>query len=252
VFAVLTLLEAGLERVLYVDLDAHHGDAVQDAFAQHRRVWTLSLHEGGRWPFTGDAADTAGGRACNLPVPRGFNDSELAVLLDAVILPLGERVAPQAVVAVCGADALAGDPLSSMALSNVALWSAIERIAALAPAAVVLGGGGYNPWTLTRYWAGLWGRLSGRAAPATLPEIARRVLAGLRCDLIDDEDVLPSWLTTLADPPNHGPVREEIENLRSRALAQADPRYWSLPDRLADAAARVKSSPRLDTRMAGL
>jgi acetoin utilization protein AcuC len=251
VFAVLALLEAGLDRVFYVDLDAHHGDAVQDAFACDPRVWTISLHEGGRWPYTGDAADTAEGRACNLPVPRGFNDSEFGVLLDEVMLPLGERVAPQAVVAVCGADALAGDPLSSMALSNVSLWSAVVRIAALAPAAVVLGGGGYNPWTVTRYWAGLWGRLSGRVAPATLPANARSVLAGLSCDLIDDEDVLASWLTTLADPPNDGPVREKIEMLRDRALAQADPRHWSPPDRLADAAARAKSLPRPDTRMAG-
>ena len=58
--------------------------------------------------------------------------------------------------------------LSSMALSNVALWSAAKRIAALAPAAVVLGGGGYNPWTVTRYWTGLWGTLSGRTVPALL------------------------------------------------------------------------------------
>jgi acetoin utilization protein AcuC len=132
-FAILTLLEAGVERLLYVDLDAHHGDAVQDAFEQDPRVWTISLHERGRWPYTGGIEDTGCGRACNLAVPARFNDSELRVLLEQVILPLGEQVSPQAVVLVCGADALAGDPLSSMALSNVALWSAARRIAALAP-----------------------------------------------------------------------------------------------------------------------
>jgi acetoin utilization protein AcuC len=222
VFAILTLLEGGVDRLLYVDLDAHHGDAVQDAFEHDPRVWTISLHERGRWPYTGGIEDRGCGRASNLAVPARLNDSELRVLLEQVILPQGKQVSPQAVVLVCGADALAGDPLSSMALSNVALWSAAGRIAALAPAAVVLGGGGYNPWTVTRYWTGLWGTLSGRIVPAMLPEAARGVLAGLHCDLIDDEDVLAHWLTTLADPANDGPVREEIETMRDEVLRRAD------------------------------
>ena len=122
VFAIRALLDAGLERVLYADLDAHHGDGVQDAFAADARVFTVSVHEQGRWPHTGAAADTGGGRALNLPVPRGFNDSELEALVQGALLPLARRVSPQAEVLTCGADALAGDPLSSMALSNVALW----------------------------------------------------------------------------------------------------------------------------------
>src|SRR5690606_19767852 len=161
--AICRLLDRGVERLLYVDLDAHHGDAVQDAFAADPRVWFVSVHEQGRWPHTGAADDVAGGRCCNLPVPRGFHGRELRLLLDDVLLPLAQRVAPQALVLVCGADALAGDPLSSMALSNVALWAAARALAEVAPAAVVLGGGGYNPWTVTRYWTGLWGTLSGRA-----------------------------------------------------------------------------------------
>jgi acetoin utilization protein AcuC len=78
---------------------------------------------------------------------------------------------------------------------------------------VVLGGGGYNPWTLARYWAGLWGRLSGRDIPVELPESARSVLAPLSCDLIDDEDVREAWLSTLADSANPGPVRKEVHEL---------------------------------------
>jgi acetoin utilization protein AcuC len=228
VFAILTLLDGGVARLLYVDLDAHHGDAVQDRFESDPRVWTLSLHERGRWPHTGDPSDTGGGRACNLAVPAAFNDSELGLLLEDVVLPLGKAVDPQAVVIVCGADALAGDPLSSLALSNVALWSAVRRIVDLAPAAVVLGGGGYNPWTVTRYWTGLWGILSGRSVPATLPEGAREVLARLHCDLIDAEEVLQPWLTTLADAGNPGPVRSDIEALRDQALRQADAGQWNV------------------------
>ncbi len=213
VFAILTLLRKGAGTVLYVDLDAHHGDGVQDAFAQDERVHTVSIHEAGRWPYSGAAQDTGGGRACNLPVPRAFNESELEVLMESVVLPLSRRVGPEAVVITCGADALAGDPLSAMALSNAALWSAVERIVAAAPAAVVLGGGGYNPWTLARYWTGLWGRLSGRSTDEPLSVEARAILRSLSCDLVDDEDRREEWFSTLEDAPNHAPVRREIHEL---------------------------------------
>lgn len=217
VFAVLRLLRGGARRLLYVDLDAHHGDGVQDAFAADPRVWTVSIHEQGRWPHTGPAHDTGEGRACNLPVPREFNDSELEALIEGIVLPLARRVRPEALVVTCGADALAGDPLSAMRLSNVALWSAVEQLAALAPAAVILGGGGYNPWTVARYWTGLWARLSDREIPSALPGEARAILESLSCDLVEEEDRRPEWTTTLADAPNPGAVRPEIEALLERA-----------------------------------
>ena len=220
VFALLTFLDAGVERVCYVDLDAHHCDAVQDAFAADRRVRIVSLHEEARWPHSGALGDACDGRALNLPVPRGFGDRELALLMDDLVLPFAARFAPQAIVVTCGADALAGDPLARMALTNVALWNAAASLAALAPAAVVLGGGGYNPWTLARYWAGLWGRLSGREIPAVLPGPARAVLARLSCDLVDDEDVRPEWLASLADAPRAAPVRAEVLALRDAALGR--------------------------------
>ena len=219
-FALLTLLDAGLERVVYLDLDAHHGDAVQDAFAADPRVHTISIHEAGRWPHTGAAEDTAEGRACNLPVPKGFNDAELAMLMEEVVLPLASGAHPQAVVLTCGGDALAGDPLASMALSNGALWDAVEKAAALAPVAVVLGGGGYNPWTLTRYWSGMWARLAGHSVPEVLPPEAQAVLARLSCDLVEEEDMKPEWLRTLADPSSSAQVRDAVRTLRDEALAR--------------------------------
>lgn len=218
VFAILRLLDAGLPRVLYVDLDAHHGDGVQDAFAADRRVVTVSIHEQGRWPQTGPLEDRGQGRARNLPVPAGFNDSELRSLMETVVLPLAADWRPQALVITCGADGLAGDPLSGLRLSNGALWEATLRVAALAPHAVVLGGGGYNPWTVARCWAGLWGKLSGQPIPEQLPPPAQAVLRALQCDLVDDEDIDPAWLTTLQDQPNEGAVRPEIRHL-ARAAA---------------------------------
>lgn len=226
VFAIHRLLQARVGRVLYVDLDAHHGDGVQDAFAADPRVHTISVHESGRWPHTGSVDDTGGGRSCNLPVPARLNDDEFDVVLSTLLLPLATSVAPAAIVITCGGDALAGDPLTSMALTNVTLWDAVLRLAACASTVVVLGGGGYNPWTLTRYWTGLWGTLSGRAIPDRLTADAQRVLRALACDLVDDEDLRPEWLSTLADIRVPMPVRPEVRRLCDEALAHADRAQW--------------------------
>ncbi|MEX0758626.1 MAG: acetoin utilization protein AcuC, partial [Tistlia sp.] len=183
VLAILGLLDRGLERVFYLDLDAHHGDGVQDAFAADARVFTLSIHEGGRWPMRprdwigpGGLADRAGGAARNLPVPEGFNDSELAWLVEAAVLPLVERFQPQALVVQCGADALEDDPQSRLSLSNGALWQALAAVLPSAPRRLVLGGGGYNPWSVGRAWAGVWATVNGFEVPERLPAAAEAVL----------------------------------------------------------------------------
>jgi acetoin utilization protein AcuC len=220
VFAVLTMLEAGADRVLYVDLDAHHGDGVEDAFADDPRVFTISIHEDGRWPGTGKADDRRAGRARNMPVPQRINDSEFHFLIDEAVLPLAQRSAAEAMVITAGADPLKGDPLSKMELSNGALCDAVMKLCRSALPTVVLGGGGYNPWTLARYWAALWARLAGKPIPETLPEDAHAILAGLSCDLVDEDEVDARWLTTLLDPPNLGPVRPQFASLCSAMLAR--------------------------------
>lgn len=218
VFALMTFLQQGLQRVMYVDLDAHHGDGVQDAFTADTRVFTLSIHEAGRWPHSGLEDDRGQGQARNLPVPRGFNDQELDYVMHTAVLPLVRQFEPQAMVITCGADGLAGDPLSGMELSNVALWRAVLELLEESPRTVVLGGGGYNPWTLARCWTGLWGLLSGKTLPETLPPGAQAVLRNLECDLVDDEDIDPMWITTLADDPHQAMVRPELVALVDRVL----------------------------------
>ena len=219
VFALRRLAEAGLTRILYVDLDAHHGDGVQDAVRDDGRMHTISIHQAGRWPYTGGAADRGGGRSRNYPVPAGFHDGELRFLMQTGVLPYARAVKPEAVVITCGADALAGDPLTGLALSNGALWEAVSQLIALAPAAVVLGGGGYNPRTVARCWTGLWAKLSGRRIPAALPRAARDILAGLSCELVDEEAVDPAWCTTLLDAPRNGAVRDSVLELTTGPAA---------------------------------
>ncbi len=210
VFAIMTLLDHGVNRVFYVDLDAHHGDGVEAAFSDGERVFTLSIHEENRWPYSGTLDEPGRARVCNIPVPKGFNDSELDYVLRTVITPACNKFRPEAVVVTCGADGLAGDPLSGMALSNGALWDSVLALTAMAPIRLVLGGGGYNPWTVARCWAGLWGRLSNRPIPETLPEAAQMLLRSLESDLIDPEDVEPHWITALRDPPAKDPIRPAV------------------------------------------
>jgi acetoin utilization protein AcuC len=219
VFAILTLLEEGRDRILYVDLDAHHGDGVEAAFHNDGRVFLISIHEENRWPHTGLLSDRAGGNARNLPVPAGFNDAEMDFLLREAVLPLANRFEPDAVVVTCGADALKGDPLSRLELTNTCLWDAVMSLSTLSDATVVLGGGGYNPWTVARCWTGLWGRISDRAIPAVLPPESTALLRSLSCDLVDEEDMMPEWFTTLADRRNEGPVRDRMREIVDAVLA---------------------------------
>ena len=213
VFALLRMIENGKERVLYVDLDAHHGDGVENAFLDDERVTTISIHEENRWPYTGKAGEPYAPGVYNLPVPMELNDSEFEYLLDHAVQPLAAELRPDAVVLCCGADCLAGDPLSKMRLTNSTLWRAVGRFVDLDVATVILGGGGYNPWTVARYWAGIWGWLNDYEIPAQLPDDAIRIMAGLQCDLLDDDEIEECWTTSLADAPNDGVIRDGVKSV---------------------------------------
>jgi acetoin utilization protein AcuC len=224
VLAILALLDGGVKRVFYLDIDAHHGDGVQAAFHDDARVFTLSIHENQRWPMgPGEAAggidDRAGGFARNLPVPECFNDSEMDFLMTEAVVPLIEAFAPEALVLQCGADALAEDPLSKLTLSNGALWRAVARVRNLAPRLLVLGGGGYNPWSVGRAWAGVWATLNGFEIPPRLPPPAEALLRALTWRHSRGRQPPEAWFTTLADAPRPGPLRPAVRSLAGRVLA---------------------------------
>jgi acetoin utilization protein AcuC len=210
VLGIKVLQRSGMERIVYVDLDAHHCDGVEVGFAGDPGVRMISVHEEGRWPFTGALGDTAGGSAFNLPVPKGYNDSEARAVLHGLILPRVEEFRPQVLVLQCGADSLLEDPLSRLALSNRAYLEAIAALVPLAPRVLVLGGGGYNPWSVGRLWTAIWGLLSGQEVPERLPLEASAVLRGLGWGGGGRALPEPAMLETLLDAPREGPVRLDI------------------------------------------
>ena len=221
VLALTTWLDLGLTNLVYLDLDAHHGDGVQDAFAGDPRVLAISIHEAGRWPFTGAAEDRAGGSARNFPVPRGLNDTEHRHLMEAAVLPLIARRRPQAILVQTGADSLEEDPLARLSLSNNAYWDATAAVRRLAPRLLVVGGGGYNPYTVGRCWAGIWAVLNDLPIPERTTPAAESVLRGLVYNRAAGRDPPAHWLTTLRDAPREGKVRPEIDRLATQALEES-------------------------------
>lgn len=216
VLGIKVLQRSGLQRVAYVDLDAHHCDGVEVAFAGDASVRLISVHEEGRWPFTGLLQDDAGGSAFNLPVPKGYNDSEARVVLEGLILSRLAEFRPEAIVLQCGADSLTEDPLSRLCLSNRAYLEAVAAILPLSPRVLVLGGGGYNPWSVGRLWTAIWGLLSGQELPDRLPDEGSAVLRGLSWGGGGRPLPEPGMLDTLLDAPREGPVRAEIRERLAR------------------------------------
>jgi len=228
VLAMLSLRRAGARRIAYVDIDAHHADGVEAGFAGDRDTLLISIHEEKRWPFTGLLGDDGGGNCLNLPVPRGLNDSEMALIRDRLILPAVAGFAPDALVLQCGADAVEEDPLSRLTLSNNAHWNVLRGLMGLgAPRLLVLGGGGYNPWSVGRLWTGIWATLNGHDIPDRVPAAAEAVLRALRWDGARAGRNPPEhWFTTLRDAPRPGPLRPTImaalDTLCARPAAKGD------------------------------
>lgn len=225
VLAILSLRRNGAQRIAYIDIDAHHMDGVEHAFADDPDTLLISTHEEKRWPFTGALNDAGIGQTYNLPLARNLNDTEMAHILDHLILPLIEQMAPDALVLQCGADAVEEDPLSRLTLSNNAHWAIIHALKDAAPRVLVLGGGGYNPWSVGRLWTGVWATLNGHDIPDRLPPTAQDVLHALTWDNHSRGKSPPKhWFTTLRDAARPGPIRSETQDRVAHLAAR--PRFF--------------------------
>lgn len=167
--AIAHFLRQGL-RVAYVDLDAHHGNGVQDAFYHDSRVLKISFHESGKslYPWSGfewEIGDGAGkGYTVNVPLLPGTDDEIYVSAFSRIVPPLLQRFAPDVTVAVFGADAHHADPLVHLNMSNHPICRAARAIADLSPRVLALGGGGYNIYVSARTWALVWA-LMNRLTP---------------------------------------------------------------------------------------
>jgi acetoin utilization protein AcuC len=174
------LLDHGVERVAYVDVDVHHGDGVEKVFWDDPRVLTVSLHETGRmlFPGTGDCGDLGGpgaeGTAVNLPLPPGTGDAGWLRAFHAVVPALVTAFAPEVIVTQHGCDSHAEDPLAHLMLSVDGQRAAHDALHALAHEVcdgrwVATGGGGYAlVEVVPRSWTHLLAMVGGRPLdPAT-------------------------------------------------------------------------------------
>ena len=173
VLAILELLKKH-ERVLYIDIDIHHGDGVEEAFYATNRVMTVSFHKFGEYfPGTGDVLDIgfADGKnyAINFPLNDGMDDASYKSIFRPVIGKVMEMFAPGAVVLQCGADSLSGDRLGCFNLSVKGHADCVEFVRSFGIPMLVLGGGGYTLRNVPRCWTYETSVLTGEPVEDELP-----------------------------------------------------------------------------------
>lgn len=198
-------LREQFDRILYIDIDAHHGDGVQHIFYSDPHVLTISLHESGLYLFPGTGfieemgSGPGRGYSVNIPMPMYSGDEQYRRAFDEIVPPLFEWFRPQVVVAQMGVDTHYSDPLTSLNLTLNGYAYLVRRIVDLTrhhsgSRLLALGGGGYNmevvptAWTsilhimrdeplpeyLSPYWVELFMNLTG-LEPLSLPDIEIKV-----------------------------------------------------------------------------
>jgi len=156
VLAILELLKYH-QRVLYIDIDVHHGDGVEEAFYTTDRVMTVSFHKYGEYfPGTGDLRDIGAGKgkyyAVNFPLRDGIDDEVYETIFQPVMTKVMEIYQPNAVVLQCGADSLTGDRLGCFNLTLKGHGRCVEFIRSFNLPLLILGGGGYTIRNVARAW----------------------------------------------------------------------------------------------------
>jgi histone deacetylase 1/2 len=162
------------KRVLYIDIDVHHGDGVEEAFYTTDRVMTVSFHKYGEYfPGTGELRDIGVGQgkyhSVNFPLRDGITDKTYKFVFEPVINGIMEFYNPDAIVLQCGGDSLSGDRLGCFNLSMKGHANCVKYVKSFGKPTLVLGGGGYTMRNVARTWAYETGALIGLDLGPQLP-----------------------------------------------------------------------------------
>ncbi|KAL5976394.1 Histone deacetylase 9 [Asimina triloba] len=163
-------------RVLYIDIDVHHGDGVEEAFYFTDRVMTASFHKYGDmfFPGTGDVKEIGEREgkyyAINVPLKDGIDDLSFTRLFKTIIAKVVETYQPGVIVLQCGADSLAGDRLGCFNLSIEGAGLLVIELLLLVTSVLVTGGGGYTKENVARCWTVETGVLLDTELPNEIPD----------------------------------------------------------------------------------
>lgn len=172
----ITQLTQSFKRVLYVDVDLHHGDGVEEAFASTRRVMTFSIHNHhpGFFPGSGAVSDVGKHRGhlhtINFPLKEGARDEIFKAYTIKALRLIKDKFDPDAVVCQFGADGLNEDPMKSFNLTPDSFANILKYIIGWELPTLLLGGGGYNEANVARCWTTLTAALLGKQLPDEIPE----------------------------------------------------------------------------------
>jgi len=163
--AITHLLKEGL-RVAFVDIDAHHGNGVQEAFYQENRVLVISFHESGRdlYPWSGFENEIGEGKGrgftVNVPLPQNTDDEAFVRAFEEIVPPLLDAFAADIVIAELGADTHISDPLTHLSMTNFGYCRVVKKLVGVASRVLALGGGGYDVYKTARSWTLAWAILN--------------------------------------------------------------------------------------------
>ena len=220
VLAILELLRTNM-RVLYIDIDVHHGDGVEEAFYLTDRVMTCSFHKyGDFFPGTGNIRDIGmkkgKGYAVNVPLRDGIEAESFGSIFRPVVQHIMEWFRPGAVVLQCGADSLAGDKLGCFNLSMRGHANCVEFVRSFNVPLLCVGGGGYTVRNVARTWTYETGLLLGERLDENLPYNEYMQYFGPEYKL----DVPETGMDNLNTPEYLNDLRVRIiDNLRSMPFA---------------------------------
>ena len=194
VIAIMSLLKKG-RKVAYVDIDAHHGDGVQEAFYGTDRVLTISLHETGRMLFPGTGFEVDLGRgegegySVNIPMPSDSDDELFLYAFNEIVPPLIEKFRPDIVVSQLGVDSFRNDPLTHLNCTTNGFCEVVSKIKEVSPKWVALGGGGYDVAGVAKAWTLAWAVMNNVHIPDEIPGdfLSAFQLEGFRSGKIRDE-----------------------------------------------------------------